>query len=118
MLQHSIDCIHAIFHARIVRLGDVQNMSFLQLPNGEKEQMAAKRASMPFREVQELMFSYRDLVRIDNLLGLDKLTKLNLDCNRITKIENLSHLVRFVGTSSASCNLTASSYCATPRMDR
>lgn len=48
---------------------------------------------MPFREVEELIFSYRNLVKIDNLMGFESLTKLKLDCNCITKIENLSHLV-------------------------
>jgi len=47
-----------------------------------------------FREVEELAFSFRNLVVIDNLQGLERLTKLQLDNNRITRIENLSHLVR------------------------
>jgi Leucine-rich repeat (LRR) protein len=65
----------------------------LQLPKGEPDQMAEKRATLPFREVEELIFSYRNLVKIDNLMGFDSLTKLKLDCNRISKIDNLSHLV-------------------------
>ena len=66
----------------------------LQLPKGDPEQTAEKRALMHFREVEELSFGYRELVKINNLMGLDRLTKLRLDCNRITTIENLSHLVR------------------------
>lgn len=49
---------------------------------------------MKFREVESLGFSFRDLIRIENLLGFDSLVKLKLDCNNIKKIENLGHLVR------------------------
>lgn len=38
-------------------------------------------------------FSFKNLSRISNLWGLDKLCKLQLDNNRIEKIENLGHLV-------------------------
>ena len=78
--------------------------------------MAAKRASMPFRDVVELIFSYRDLVRIDNLFGLDKLTKLKLDCNRVTCIENLSHLVRCpVSCTDPRQRCRSQSQCMQPR---
>jgi hypothetical protein len=69
-------------------------LSVLQLPKGDTEQMAEKRATMRFTEIQDLNFGYRELVRIDNLMGLNGLVKLRLDCNRISVIENLSHLVR------------------------
>ena len=39
------------------------------------------------------MFSFKHIVRIDNLHGLEKLVKLQLDNNMITKIENLDHLI-------------------------
>lgn len=55
---------------------------------------------MEFDEVVEVAFSFRKLVKIDNLHGLDKLTKLKLDNNRITTIENLSHLVRALPPNS------------------
>lgn len=54
-----------------------------------------KRRQIPFSEVESLSLSFRKLARITNLPGLDSLTKLQLDNNRITKIENIRHLVRY-----------------------
>lgn len=47
---------------------------------------------MDLTTVQCIMFSYKQLARIDNLFGVDNITKLHLDNNNITRIENLSHL--------------------------
>jgi hypothetical protein len=68
----------------------------VQLPSGDPEHNAEKRQVMKFEEVVEVAFSFKKLVKIDNLHGLDQLRKLKLDNNRITTIENLSHLVRFL----------------------
>ena len=38
------------------------------------------------------LLSYQNILKIDNLVGFDKLVKLQLDNNIIEKIENLSHL--------------------------
>ena len=38
------------------------------------------------------MFSYKNILKIDNLVGFDKLVKLQLDNNIIETIENLDHL--------------------------
>lgn len=65
----------------------------LQLPKGDPEQVAEKKKIMKFRDVDFLAFSYKELVKIENLTGFDTLTKLKLDCNRITTIEGLGHLV-------------------------
>lgn len=40
-----------------------------------------------------LAFSFKNIARIQNLGGFDKLCKLQLDNNGITTIENISHLV-------------------------
>jgi Leucine Rich repeats (2 copies) len=48
---------------------------------------------MLLREVDSLALSFQSLVKIDNLTGATALRKLKLDCNRITRIENLDHLV-------------------------
>lgn len=45
-----------------------------------------------FREVKILLLSYMNILKIDNLIGFDKLVKLQLDNNIIEKIENVSHL--------------------------
>lgn len=59
----------------------------------EKQDRAKQLAQqMELSSVQCLMFSYKHLARIDNLFGIDNITKLHLDNNHITKIENLSHL--------------------------
>lgn len=65
----------------------------MQLPKGDPEQVAEKKKIIKFRDVDFLAFSYKELVKIENLAGFDSLTKLKLDCNRITRIEGLGHLV-------------------------
>jgi len=42
--------------------------------------------------VQCLILSYMNILKIDNLVGFDKLVKLQLDNNIIEKVENLGHL--------------------------
>jgi hypothetical protein len=44
--------------------------------------------------VECLAFSFKNIARIQNLGGFDRLCKLQLDNNGITTIENISHLVR------------------------
>lgn len=46
-----------------------------------------------WHEVTCLSFSYKDILGINNLVGLDNLVKLKLDNNKIWKIQNLGHLV-------------------------
>ena len=52
----------------------------------------AKKDTIPFREARALLLSYQNILKIDNLVGFDKLIKLQLDNNIIEKIENLGHL--------------------------
>ena len=47
---------------------------------------------LPLEQVTALLLSYMNILKIDNLVGFDKLVKLQLDNNIIEKIENLSHL--------------------------
>ena len=42
--------------------------------------------------MQCLILSYMNILKIDNLVGFDKLVKLQLDNNIIEKVENLGHL--------------------------
>lgn len=51
------------------------------------------KQQLEFYEVECLVFSFRQISQIDNLVGFSVLTKLQLDNNNITKIENLGHLV-------------------------
>eukprot|EP00294_Goniomonas_avonlea_P008177 CAMPEP_0114559746 /NCGR_PEP_ID=MMETSP0114-20121206/11084_1 /TAXON_ID=31324 /ORGANISM="Goniomonas sp, Strain m" /LENGTH=706 /DNA_ID=CAMNT_0001745233 /DNA_START=21 /DNA_END=2137 /DNA_ORIENTATION=+ len=50
------------------------------------------RKEIEFHEVETLMFSFCNILKIDNLVGLDKLVKLQLDNNIIHKIEAVEHL--------------------------
>jgi hypothetical protein len=67
---------------------------YVQVQGGEPDTAASKKLTMPFRDVECLAFSFKSLACISNLRGLDSLTKLQLDNNHITTIENLGHLVR------------------------
>jgi len=49
-------------------------------------------SSTPFTEVSCLIFSFKNVLKIDNLIGFERLVKLQLDNNIIEKIENLAHL--------------------------
>lgn len=50
------------------------------------------KPQLEFFEVECLVFSFKYISKIDNLVGFVRLTKLQLDNNNITKIENLAHL--------------------------
>eukprot|EP00741_Cyanophora_paradoxa_P012849 tig00020629_g12407.t1 len=52
----------------------------------------SKKESLEFHEIKALIFSFKNILRVDNLSGLDHLRKLQLDNNIIEKIENLSSL--------------------------
>jgi Leucine-rich repeat (LRR) protein len=60
---------------------------------GDPESAEDKKQSLSFGQVECAAFSFRSLARIDNLWGLTKLVKLQLDNNQIQRIENLEHLV-------------------------
>jgi hypothetical protein len=60
---------------------------------GDPESAEDKKQSLAFGQVECAAFSFRSLARIDNLWGLTKLVKLQLDNNQIQRIENLEHLV-------------------------
>ena len=47
----------------------------------------------PLWNLDHLALSYKNIIEIDNLMGLDKLTTLQLDNNIICKIHNIEHLV-------------------------
>merc|ERR1711998_297390 len=51
-----------------------------------------KKENIDFVEVECLIFSFKNILKIDNLVGFDRLKKLHLDNNVIGKIENLDHL--------------------------
>jgi len=56
------------------------------------EEMSLQSKSLPFKEVNWLKLSFKNIVRIENLVGFIALQKLQLDNNHIRKIENLDHL--------------------------
>ena len=48
---------------------------------------------MNFKEINVLSLSYKNILKIQNLDGLFRLEKIQLDNNLIERIENLDHLV-------------------------
>jgi len=57
------------------------------------EEMANESKTLRFEEVMWLKLSFKNIVRIENLMGLHSLEKLQLDNNHIRQIENLDHLL-------------------------
>jgi len=55
-------------------------------------EVETKKEATAFKDVKCLLLSYQNILKIDNLIGFDKLIKLQLDNNIIEKIENLGHL--------------------------
>jgi len=51
------------------------------------------RPAIELHEAEWVSLSFKDISRIDHLVGLPCLTKLQLDNNKIARIENLGHLV-------------------------
>ena len=48
--------------------------------------------TVELHEITALMFCYKSIAKIDNLVGVENLTRLYLDNNQLTTIENLGHL--------------------------
>lgn len=53
---------------------------------------AKQQEATAFRDVKCLLLSYQNILKIDNLVGFDRVVKLQLDNNIIEKIEHLGHL--------------------------
>jgi hypothetical protein len=73
-----------------------------------------KRLSCPHEKMGHLRLSFQSLARIQNLRGLEGLVKLQLDNNRIERMENLSHLVSGLAVlagQGAACRAAAGSSC-------
>ena len=60
--------------------------------SGPIEGKEDKSKQIALREVETLICSFRNILKIDNLMGLENLVKLQLDNNVISKIQNLEHL--------------------------
>ena len=60
--------------------------------SGPIEAKEDKTKQIALREVDTLICSFRNILKIDNLMGLENLVKLQLDNNVISKIQNLEHL--------------------------
>ena len=58
-----------------------------------KENKIFDKNNEPIWDLTHLSLSYKNIIEIDNLKGMDKLSKLQLDNNIICKIQNLDHLV-------------------------
>ncbi|CAI2362369.1 unnamed protein product [Moneuplotes crassus] len=58
-----------------------------------RENKIFNKDDTPLWEFTHLALSYRNIIDIDNLKGMEKLRKLQLDNNIIYKIQNLDHLI-------------------------
>ncbi|GAX80910.1 hypothetical protein CEUSTIGMA_g8345.t1 [Chlamydomonas eustigma] len=65
----------------------------IQILGGDPDHASDKKSSIAWRDVECVAYSFKSIAMIDNLNGLDNLTKLQLDNNQITRIENIGHLV-------------------------
>lgn len=94
----------AVINERLIRQGiqieqvgpaeddrTTRGASFLDKQDRADSRRAAAQ-QLELHLVRCLVLSYQNIGRIDNLVGVDAITKLHLDNNRITKIENLGHL--------------------------
>ena len=61
--------------------------------NTQAADIQQQQQSMSYNDIEHLAFGFKHIVEIDHLDGLTNLTKLQLDNNCLTKIENLDHLV-------------------------
>ena len=57
-----------------------------------KEHKIFDMNDQPLWELSHLALSYKNIIEIDNLKGLERLTKLQLDNNIIVRIQNIGHL--------------------------
>eukprot|EP00884_Botryococcus_braunii_P002953 jgi/Botrbrau1/12659/Bobra.67_1s0024.1 len=60
---------------------------------GDPDAAEEKRKAVRFNDIEFLAMGFRCISNIDHLQGLNTLRKLQLNNNRITSIQNLSHLV-------------------------
>lgn len=58
-----------------------------------RENRIFDKNDMPLWELTHLSLSYKNIIEIDNLQGMDRLQKLQLDNNIICRIQGLDHLV-------------------------
>lgn len=65
-----------------------------QIAGADPDTLEEKKRNIAFRDIECLAFSFKNIAKIDNLKGLEGLTKLQLDNNQLTKIESIGHLVR------------------------
>nr|PNR30358.1 hypothetical protein PHYPA_026674 [Physcomitrium patens] len=64
----------------------------IQIEGTADEGIEERKQVLPVNEIRWLNFSFKGIKNIDYLVGLERLVKLQLDNNNITKIENLEHL--------------------------
>ena len=74
--------------------------------DGTAESIDEKRRQMEYKDATSLSYSFKNLKRIDYLVPFEALTKLQLDNNVISKIENLDHLVNLMWLDLSFNNIT------------
>mmetsp|Transcript_21461 Transcript_21461/g.55771 ORF Transcript_21461/g.55771 Transcript_21461/m.55771 type:complete len:527 (-) Transcript_21461:107-1687(-) len=91
-MQKAVEVVEpTVIDEQLIR--DCVHITAFDRPGGGGEASAAeKKREIDIEDVETLMFSFKNVLRIDNLVGLDSLTKLQLDNNIIKRIENIGHL--------------------------
>lgn len=91
-VRHRI-CLAGVDLIRMV-LRSITTVLYRMQVEGDPDAAEAKRKSVAYKDIEVLALSFCCISHIDHLHGLNSLQKLQLDNNRITVIQNLSHLVR------------------------
>jgi hypothetical protein len=77
----------------VSKLRPQSSISAVKQVEGDPDAAAEKRKTISYKDVEALAMSFRCIAHIDHLQGFTSLRKLQLDNNRISSIQNLSHLV-------------------------
>jgi len=86
------ETLYEVFKDSMEREGAVETEDdaavLLTPPHTKNEQILVRKMS----EATDLLLSFRNIMKIDNLQGFNSLLKLCLDNNAISEIQNLDHL--------------------------
>jgi len=86
-------------------VSDKMSLMAIQV-EGTAEGVEEKRRQMDYKDAESLSFSFKNLKRIDYLAPFQALTKLQLDNNVISTVENLDHLVNLTWLDLSFNNIT------------
>lgn len=86
------DLTYQVINEKVIRESIKLKKSDKEDEDKKLQQFEIKTDQIEFHEIEHLEFSFKNIYKISNLEGFDKLTDLQLDNNHISKIQNLNHL--------------------------